>query len=196
MVLSNELSCEAGNFSHCHNPHRFLQPEVLRLYFPPLEPWVVWCVSLSCCSSQFIHMQIWDCPVHQPPLFYVSSPPQLTVSILPTSLDECFFINSSFVGIPHKSIFRQFWIFFVLKFVVVLLLVVRGGKVYLPMPPSWPEVCTCHSCGPAWCIAAMLVGHVSVSKAPTQANLDHVQLHYVHKKCICSYSELGPLLGT
>ena len=30
--------------------------------------------------------------------------------------------------------------FFVFKFVVVLLLVVRGGKVYLPMPPSWPEV--------------------------------------------------------
>ena len=26
------------------------------------------------------------------------------------------------------------------KFVVILLLVVRGGKVYLPMPPFWPEV--------------------------------------------------------
>ena len=31
--------------------------------------------------------------------------------------------------------------FFVFKFVVVLLLVVRGGKVYLlPTPPSWPAV--------------------------------------------------------
>ena len=30
--------------------------------------------------------------------------------------------------------------FFVFKCVDVLLLVVRGGKVYLPMPPSWPEV--------------------------------------------------------
>ena len=32
--------------------------------------------------------------------------------------------------------------FFVFKFVVVLLLVVRGGTVCLPMPPSWPEVHT------------------------------------------------------
>ena len=38
--------------------------------------------------------------------------------------------------------FWQFWFFFVFKFVVVLL-VVRGGKVYLPMPPSWSEVLNC-----------------------------------------------------
>ena len=32
--LSNKLSCEAGSFSsHC-NSHRFLQPQVLRHYFP------------------------------------------------------------------------------------------------------------------------------------------------------------------
>ena len=30
--------------------------------------------------------------------------------------------------------------FFVFKFVVVLLLIVQGGKVYLPTPPSCPEV--------------------------------------------------------
>ena len=29
---------------------------------------------------------------------------------------------------------------FVFKFVVVLLLVVGRDKVYLPTPPSWPEV--------------------------------------------------------
>ena len=34
--LSKELSCEAGSFSHCCNPYRFLQPELLRL--PVLEP--------------------------------------------------------------------------------------------------------------------------------------------------------------
>ena len=44
--LSKELSCEAGNFSRCLSPHRFLLPEVLRLYFPTLEPWVAWSVSL------------------------------------------------------------------------------------------------------------------------------------------------------
>ena len=40
----------------------------------------------------------------------------------------------------HSSIFCQFWLFFVFKFVVVLLLVVRGGTVCLPKPPSLPEV--------------------------------------------------------
>ena len=60
MGLSNELSCEAGSFS-CHlNPHRFFQSDVLRLYFPKLEPWVVQSVLLPSCSSQFIHTQMWD----------------------------------------------------------------------------------------------------------------------------------------
>ena len=60
--------CEAGNFSHCClKPHKFLQPEVLRLYFPVLEPWVVWSVSLPSCSSQFIHTQMWDHAVCQLP---------------------------------------------------------------------------------------------------------------------------------
>ena len=51
--LSNELSCEAGNFSCRRNYHRFLQPEVLRLSFPVLVPWVVRSISLPACSSQF-----------------------------------------------------------------------------------------------------------------------------------------------
>ena len=46
-----QLSCEAGSFSCHHNLHRCFQSEVLRLYFPTLEPWVAWSVSLpSCCS--------------------------------------------------------------------------------------------------------------------------------------------------
>ena len=65
--LSNELFCEAESFSRFLNPHRFSQSEVLRLYFPALEPWVVWSVSLPSCFSQFIHMQMWDRPVLQPP---------------------------------------------------------------------------------------------------------------------------------
>ena len=64
----------------------------------------------------------------------------LPVSTPPTSLDECFFFNSWVVRLPYSFIFCQFWLFFVFKFIVVLLLVVQGGKVYLPSPPSWPEV--------------------------------------------------------
>ena len=40
--LSNELSCEAGSFSHCCNPYKFFQSGVLRFYSPVLEPWVAW----------------------------------------------------------------------------------------------------------------------------------------------------------
>ena len=56
-----------------------------------------------------------------------------------TSLNECFF-NSFVVGLPYSLIFWQFWLFFVFKFLVILLLVVCGGQVYLPTPPPWPEV--------------------------------------------------------
>ena len=62
------------------------------------------------------------------------------ISTPPSGLDEYFFFNSLVVGLLYSSIFWQLWLSFVFKFVVVLLLVVRGGTVYLPMPPSWPEV--------------------------------------------------------
>ena len=140
MGLCNEASCEAGSFSHYCYPHRFLQSEVLRLYFPVLEPWVAQSVLLPSCSSWFIHMWMWDGPVLQPPLCHESFPTWLPVSTPPTSLDECFFLNSLVVGSPYSSIFWHFWLFFVFEFVVVLLLVVGGDKVYLPIPPSWPEV--------------------------------------------------------
>ena len=77
----------------------------------------------------------WVC---QPPPCRESSLPWLTVSAPPTSLDECFFFISLVVGLPYRLIFCQFWLFFVFKFVV--LLVVRGGTVCLPTPPSWLEV--------------------------------------------------------
>ena len=55
------------------------------------------------------------------------SPPPLPISAPPTSLDECFFFNTLVVGLPYSMIFWQFWLFFVFKFVVVLL-VVWGSK--------------------------------------------------------------------
>ena len=140
MGPSNGLSCESGSFSHCCNPHSYLHPEVLRLSFPVLEPWVVQSVLLPSCSSQFICMQMWDHPVLQPPPCCVSSLPQLPVSAPSTSLDECFFFNSLVVGLPYSSIFWLSWLCFVFKFVVVIVFVVPGGKVYLSTLPSWPAV--------------------------------------------------------
>ena len=52
--LSNKLSCEAGSFSCCCNPQRFLQPEVLRLYFPMLEPCVAWFVPSGLSTSKYV----------------------------------------------------------------------------------------------------------------------------------------------
>ena len=92
MGLSNELSCEAGSFSHCHlNPHKCFQSEALRLHFPALEPWVAQSVLLPTCSSQFIHMQMWDRPLCQlagPPAttWSQSSPPLLPVWMNVSSL--------------------------------------------------------------------------------------------------------------
>ena len=165
MRLSNELSCEAGSFSHCHTTHRFFHSEVLRLYFPTLEPWVVWSVSLLSCSSWFIRIQTWDHLVCQPPPLPVcqlppcghSSLPQLPISAPPTSLDECFF-NSLVVRLPYSSIFWQFWLFFVFKLVVALLLVVQGDTVYLPTPPSLPEV----SFSYAWLILQFVCVYVCI----------------------------------
>ena len=119
MGLSNELSCEAGNFSrHCN----------LRLSFPTL-----WSFSLPSCSSRFTCMQMWDCLSASCPLAcpsppvaalpHVLLPPRLPISTLPTSLDECFFFNSLVVGLPYSSIFWQVWLFFVFKFGVLLLVV-------------------------------------------------------------------------
>ena len=69
-----------------------------------------------------------------------SSPPWLPIFAPPTGLDEWSCFNSLVVGLPNNSIFWQLWSFFVFKFVVVLLLVLQGGKVYLPTSPSCPEV--------------------------------------------------------
>ena len=39
----------------------------LRLYFPPLEPWVAWSASLPHHSSRFIYARMWGHKVCQPP---------------------------------------------------------------------------------------------------------------------------------
>ena len=121
-----------GVSSAAKDPTDFFQSEFLRLYFPALEPWVAQSVLLPRCSFWFILMQMWDHwllqppphPVHELPPCHDSSLPWLPISAPPTSLDECFFFNALVVGLPYSSSFCQFWLFFVLKFFVVLHLVV------------------------------------------------------------------------
>ena len=126
MGLSNELSCEVGSSACCFKPYRFFQSEVLMLYSPCWNPGLY---DLSC--SQLFLLVYPHANVGLPAL---PATALLPISAPPTSLDECFFFNSLVVRLPYSLIFWQFWLFFIFKFVVVLLLVVQGGKVYLPMP--------------------------------------------------------------
>ena len=165
MGLSNKLFCEAGSFSCCPStPTGVFIPRFEALFPPTLEPWVAWSASLPRCSSG---LSMHTCGAIESASHHLVGSaccslacpvPQSSTSLgLPATLsrvlstpaahlcpsyqsDECFFFISLVVGLPYSSIFCQFWLFFVFKFVVVLLLVVQGGPVCLPMPPSWLEV--------------------------------------------------------
>ena len=154
MGISNKLSCEAGASPTTTTPTGFLVRGFEALFPHP--------GSLGC--SVFLPPQLF-LPVYPhanvgPPgpsaatlplpashRLARSSPPATAllqvlstlaaISAPPTGLDECFIFNSSVVGLPYSSIFWQFWLFLVFKFVVVLLLVAQRGKVHLPMPTSW-----------------------------------------------------------
>ena len=112
-------------------PHLFLQVYPHTNVGPPAPPATAKPGPLANASPSL---------VLQPPPCCKSSPPQLPISAPPTGLDECFVFISLVVILPYSSIFCQFCLFFVFKFVVILLLVVQGATVCLPTPPSWPEV--------------------------------------------------------
>ena len=75
----------------------------------------------------------------------VSSSSRLLVFAPPTHWEEYFVFKSLVVRLPYSWTFWQFWLFLVLKLVVILLFVVQGSKVCLPMPPSWSEVTLRHT---------------------------------------------------
>ena len=102
------------------------QSEVLRLAFPTLEPWVALSVSLLV----YLHANVSPAlPAALPATGSLAAAlPEVLSILLPisaplTGLDECFFFNSLVVRLPYSSIFCQSWLFFVFKFVVLLVLV-------------------------------------------------------------------------
>ena len=107
--------------------------------FPCWNPWLlglspsqVVLPSLSACKCGTTSHCLTTCPFH--PVCW--SPPLL--SIPPISLDECFFFNSLVVRLPYSSIFCQFWLFFVFKFVVVLFWLCEEAEcVYLHLHLGW-----------------------------------------------------------
>ena len=114
--LSNEPSCETGSFSHWDNPH----------HSPP-----------SALSLSFLFSQ----PQGRGPSPCCGFSPSacLTSLVGLGGLVDCF-SNSLVVRVPCHSIFWHFWLFFDFRLVVILLLVVRGSKGLLPIPPSWLEL--------------------------------------------------------
>ena len=110
MGLPSELSCEAGSFSCCLNPHRCFQSEFLRFYFPALEPWVARSVSLPVYS----HTHVGPPRQPAPALLRVLSA-WLPCSAPPTGLDECFFLNSLVVRLLYSSISGRSGYFLVLN---------------------------------------------------------------------------------
>ena len=132
MGLFNKLSCEAEFL--------LLPPQ------PPQE------FSVRGFEALFLHTGTLGCAACLVPQLFLlvyphtnvgpPSPPatallrvlstQLPFSTPPTSLDECFFFNSLVVGLPYSSIFCEFWLFCVFKFVVVLLWLCKEAQcVYL-----------------------------------------------------------------
>ena len=154
MGLSNNLSFEAGSFPCCLNTHRvffvclFVLVKGFEAFFPhngTLGSGVHLAPQLFLLA--YLHANVGSptppaVALTGPPatVLLESSPTQVPVSTPPASLDECSFFNSLVVELPYSLIFWQSGYLFVFICAVVFLLVVRGGKVYLPMPPSWLEV--------------------------------------------------------
>ena len=135
-----ELSCEAGTFSLCWNPHRFFTARgfesLVSLHWNPgfhgLSRSPVAPSSLSACECRI------TCMVHHLALPRILSAP--ATHLCPSYHSGWMFLSLLGCRTSMQMIFCQFWLFFAFKLVVILLLVVQGGKVFLPMPPSRPEL--------------------------------------------------------
>ena len=116
-------------------PTGFSQPEVFEALFHCAG--TLGCmVSLPSCSFWFICMQVWDHRVLQLlPCCQYSPPWLLALPLLPVWLNVSsltpWLLDFHTVQFSGSSGY-----FFLFKFVLLLLLVVQGGKVYLPTPPS------------------------------------------------------------
>ena len=132
--LYNEPSCEAGSFFRRLNRHRFFQS--FCGFIPPRWSPGLHSLSRSLLAppSLFTH----KCGTDHPTSCLLAHPSCPSLPLLPVWMNVSSL--TPWLSDFHSLIFLQFWLFFALKFVVVLLLVVPGSKVYLPMPPSWPEV--------------------------------------------------------
>ena len=122
MGLSKELSCEAGSFSCCLNPTGFFNQRFEALFPHTGTLGCVVCLTPQLILPVYLHANVgWSSPPAATLPRVLSA--RLPVSAPPTGLDECVFFISLVVRLPYSLIFCQFWLFFVFKFVVLLLVV-------------------------------------------------------------------------
>ena len=139
--LSNKLSCESGSFSHCHNPHRCFQSEVWGFISPCWSPGL-WGLSRSpVAPPSYLHenMGLHSLQSTASPGLPATALPALVIQPLPcreSSLPGCpsppllpVWMNGSsltpWMSDFHTVWFCQFWLFFVFKFGVALVLAVE-----------------------------------------------------------------------
>ena len=90
------------------NPHGFLQPDVLRLYFPTWNPGLYSLSHSSVVPPGLISIQIWDCPVWkllscQSFLLPCPTSSALAAHFLTSSQCGWMFLNCLVVWLPGRS---------------------------------------------------------------------------------------------
>ena len=138
MGLSNELSCEAGVSPAASTPTGVFSQRFEALFPCAGALGFEVCLAAQLFLPVYLHVNVGlpSPPVATSPGLPAAALPRvlsapLPVSAPPTGLGECFFFISLVVRLPYSSVFCQFWLFFVFKCVVVLLLVVQGGTQYV-----------------------------------------------------------------
>ena len=136
MGLSNKLSCEAGSFSHCLNPHRIFQSEGFRGFLSSH-----WKPGLHGLSRSPVYPHANVALPSLPATAYPGPPATALLGVLstpPTRLDECFFFKSLAVGLPYSSIFWQFWLFSVFNLLLSFFWLCKEAKcIYLCLHLGW-----------------------------------------------------------
>ena len=129
MDPSDRLSCEIGSFSHPCKSQIFTVRGFEAFFSGTGTLGYKICLALWLFFLVYLH-RVWD--RWGPP---ATALPAWSASLLaahplcprypsPPSLHECFFFNSLVVRLPYSLIFRQFWLLFVFKLIVILLLFV------------------------------------------------------------------------
>ena len=149
MGPSNRLSWETGSFSHCLNPYRFLQ-QGFEALFPHTDTLgCAVCLTPQLLLVVYLHVNVVpsSLPATTLPMWFSSCclalsplcPSCLSLPLLPvlmnvSSLTPCL---SDFHTVRCSG---SSGYFLFVNLLLSFFCLCEEAKLYLPMPPSWPEV--------------------------------------------------------